>query len=204
MEIPKILFGTGQEVHQRTKRWMAKVKREMKWSEIPEDEMFLTESMAPKGSGIKVLFEINPAVGSVKAFRVYSPSRYFKSSLLAEDSIYFGEKNLLFDSMVESSWGLLCLLTVGSYIPTIKMDRGRTIRFFERFLEDFEIFLGEKHLFEAEGIAANYGKYFWRGIGTQLWSAMVGAGVPQEEFQNKLVSQFDDYDAVRLIEKYVL
>ncbi|MEL7399666.1 MAG: hypothetical protein AAFN68_03730 [Pseudomonadota bacterium] len=203
MKIPKILFGTGKEVHRPTGRWMAKVKKHGQWPTMNDNDFINTEEMFPKGSSVRVLFEIDPEVGAQAHFRAYAPSRYFKWTLGTQE-VGAMEDKLFFDGLVESTWGLLCLLPVGGYIPTPKMDRGRNLRFFERLYEDWDILLNERHLFEHQRFGQGTGTYFWNEAYTRLFPSLAKSGVPRELIQNSALKNPDDYLVPRWIEEYIL
>ncbi|MEM6268499.1 MAG: hypothetical protein AAF998_03635 [Bacteroidota bacterium] len=203
MKIPKILFGTGKEVHRPVGRWMAKIKKNGQWPRSSENDYIDTEEMFPKGSSVRVLFEINPEVGAQPHFRTYAPSRYFKWTLGTEE-VGAMEDKLFFDGLVESTWGLLCLLPVGSYIPTPKMDRGRCLRFFERLYEDWDVLLNERHLFENVWFGERTGTYFWNEPHTSLFPSLADSGVPRELVRNTDLKSADDHLVPRWMEEYIL
>ncbi|MEM1000256.1 MAG: hypothetical protein AAGN35_24600 [Bacteroidota bacterium] len=202
MKIPKILFGTGKEVHRPVGRWMAKVKKQGQWPAMNDDDFIDTEELFPEGSPVRVMFGIDPEVGAQPHVRVYSLYRYFKWSRGTDH--FRPERKLFFDGLVESTWGLLCLLPVGSYIPTPEMDRGRCLRFFERLYEDWDILLNERHLFEHVWFRERTGTYFWNEAYTKLFPSLASAGVPRELIRNSALKNPDDYIVPRWIEEYVL
>ncbi|MEM1001002.1 MAG: hypothetical protein AAGN35_28365 [Bacteroidota bacterium] len=202
MKIPKILFGTGKEVHRPAGRWMARVKKQGQWPELSDSDFVDTEEYAPQGSNIYVQFDIDPSIGLESNFRVYSPNRYFPYSRGTDK--YLPERRMFFDGLVETTWGLLCLLPKTSYIPIPKMDRGRNLRFFERLHEDWELLLNERHLFEHIWQGRKTGTYFWHNTYTQLFPALYKAGVPGEAIDNTNLQTADDYLVPRWIEKYIL
>ncbi|MEM1000444.1 MAG: hypothetical protein AAGN35_25555 [Bacteroidota bacterium] len=203
MKIPKILFGTGKEVHRPVGRWMARVKRQGQWPELSDADFIDTEEFAPYGSNIYVQFDIDPSIGLETNFRVYSPSRYFKRTL-GKPEIGRKEDRLFFDSLVESTWGLLCLLPTGSYIPTLETDPGRCLHFFERLHEDWELLLNERHLFEYVWFGKKTGTYFWNRAYTSLFPSLHEAGVPSDLFKKTNPKTADDYLVPRWIEEYIL
>ncbi|MEM6267864.1 MAG: hypothetical protein AAF998_00435 [Bacteroidota bacterium] len=202
MKIPKILFGIGKEVHRPVGRWMTKVKRDRQWPLLPEVEFVDTTETVPPGSPERVIFDIDPQIGMQNHFRVYSPARYFKFACDMEP--FQEELKLFYDGLVESTWGLLCLLPYGSYIPSLEVDRDRCVRFFERLNEDWDLFLDERHLFEHVRFSERTGTYFWNETYTKLFPALVRAGVPENVVGNTDLKTADDYQVPRWIEEYIL
>lgn len=202
MKVPKILFGTGGEVHRPVGSWMRKVKKNRQWPPLADEDYIDTEEVAPLGSSVRIIFDIDPGIGAQKHLRAYAPARYFKWTLGTGE--LRGERNIFFDGLVESTWGLLCLLPQQSYIPTPEMDRGRCLRFFERLVEDWDLILAEKHLFEKDTMGGFWPKYFWKGGNTRLFPRMWNAGVPAELINNTELKDTDDYQAIRWIEEYIL
>ncbi|MEM6273324.1 MAG: hypothetical protein AAF998_28205, partial [Bacteroidota bacterium] len=182
---------------------MAKVKRQGQWPELSDADFIDTEEIAPQGSNIYVQFDIDPSIGLETNFRVYSPSRYFERTR-GKPEIGKKDDRLFFDGLIETTWGLLCLLPKTSYIPIPKMDWGRNLRFFERLHEDWELLLNERHLFEHIWQGRKTGTYFWHNTYTQLFPALYDAGVPLEIMKSVDFKTADDYLVPRWIEEYIL
>ncbi|HHG86170.1 MAG TPA: hypothetical protein ENJ82_15580 [Bacteroidetes bacterium] len=113
-------------------------------------------------------------VGAEAHFRMYAPGRYFKF----DRGEVRRQRRYFFDGLVGSTWGLLALISCDGYVPLRKNDEERNLLFFRRLVEDWEIILNERHLFERKESAEFFGKYFWCGAESMLLPAVFEAGVP--------------------------
>ncbi len=177
----------------------------MEWPGRLDIDTIDTKIVAPRSSGIKVLFKIDPTIGGTKCFRAYGPFRYFPFDLSRDRTQFWAENNLLFDNLVGQPWGLLALLGIEGYVPRMEFDEVRSRLFFESLVENWEIFLEERHLFEQEDWQSPTPVYFWNGAHNRLWNALRDCGgVPSEILNSVPLHERDDYQAVRWINEYIL
>jgi hypothetical protein len=112
--------------------------------------------------------------------------------------------NAYFDALVDSQWGILCLLASDSILPRFSRDNSRKIQFFTNLVESFDQFESEEYLFRVPGIPFHQPHHFWNYPSTNLFSVMVEAGVPASLISEESVKQFSPQSIVEMAGKYIL
>lgn len=202
MKIPKILLGTGKEVHPKISRLMAKAKKTRVWPEFSDEEMVDTQTIPLEDGHPRILLDIDPAIGGETHFRLYAPSRYFKFSEGHEP--LWEDIRFVFDNLIRSQWGLLALLYQAAHVPTVKEDRERGLLFFQSLVEHWDSILEEKPFLANPDPPFGQGTYFWNSVGTQLWYLMAEAGVPKGLHKELRWTELTNYQAHEWIVGYIL
>jgi hypothetical protein len=202
MKIPRLFFGTGKEVHARSKRFLAKVIKEGYFPEIPDAELLDTDEIPDEIASPLVMFLADPSKSSEDHFRAYVFENY---SPVRGGEWLWQDVFTLFDGLVTSDWGLLCLIARSSYVPSRSRDAVRNRQFFERLLEAWPRFLEDRDLFYNQEMIAHGGAYFWQNAGSGLWVMLIEAGgVPGDAVDHAFETNRDDNLVPELIRKYVL
>ncbi len=111
----------------------------------------------------------------------------------------------LFDGLVKTDWGLLCLIANSTYVPRRNRDAARNRRFFERLLETWPRFVEDRDLFYDQEMIVHGGAYFWQHASSDLWVILAEAGgVPGDVLQSTFDTRKDDQLVPELIRKYAL
>jgi hypothetical protein len=202
MKIPRIFFGTGKEVHARSNRFMVKVIKQGYFPDIPESELLDIDELAIEVAKPLVMFQASPSRGSENHFRAY----VFQTYTQARGGEYLWQDIFsLFDGLVKTDWGLICLLAGSLYVPSRSRDAERNRLFFERLLEAWPRFLAQRDLFYDQRMINYGGAYFWQNASSDLWVILVEeGGVPANVAENALLNRKDDNAVPELIRKYVL
>jgi hypothetical protein len=202
MKIPRLYFGTGKEVHARAKRFNAKLIQNGDFPEFQESELMDTDELQGAFVNPLVMFLADPRKSSEHHFRAYVFSNY---SPVRIGESFWQDIFTLFDGLVKTDWGLLCLLAGTSYVPPRSRDAERNRLFFERLLDAWPRFLKERDLFFNQEMIAHGGAFFWQNAGSGLWSTLVeDGGVPGEVVTRAFETNRDDNLVPELIRKYVL
>ncbi|MEY3444836.1 MAG: hypothetical protein RLZZ519_3117 [Bacteroidota bacterium] len=202
MKIPRLFFGTGKEVHARAKRFLAKVIKQGYFPEIPDAELLDTDAIPDEIASPLVMFLADPSKGSEDHFRAYVFENYSPvrgGEWLWQDAI------TLFDGLINSDWGLVCLLAGSFNVPPRSRDAERNRLFFERLLEAWPRFLAQRKLFYNQEMIFHGGAYFWQNAGSGLWPTLVErGGVPAEVVTHAFETNRGDNLVPELIREYVL
>ncbi|MBP8073577.1 MAG: hypothetical protein KAY96_02370 [Bacteroidia bacterium] len=202
MKIPRLFFGTGKEVHARSKRFLAKVIKEGHFPEFQDSELMDTDELAGEKAQPLVMFLADPRRSSEDHFRAYVFENY---SPIRGGEWLWQDVFTIFDGLVKTDWGLLCLLAVSICVPSVSRDPQRNRLFFERLLEAWPRFLEQRDLFYDQGMINYGGAYFWQNAGSGLWPILVKAGgVPAEVVTHAFETNRDDNLVPELIRKYAL
>ena len=206
MRIPSAVFGTGSEASKKTKPIARHFTRHGQWPETIVSQMSETTETVLEYPFAKIMFHSEILARGERHFRVYA----ITDSLTSLDYFQFdgpdfpGRINLLFDSLVDSPWGILALLSKSCILPQFQIDTQRKIIFFSRLLEFWELFLDEKEMFEVPGYHQAHGLAFWNTSFTKLFPAMISSGVPRELFESRGAGIFKADEIKNWIEEYIL
>jgi hypothetical protein len=202
MKIPRIFFGTGTEVHARSKRFLANVIKNGTFPEFHESELIDTDDLVRTNAQPLVMFRADPSKSSEQHFRAYVFSNY---SPVRGGEWLWQDTFILFDGLVRTDWGLLGLLGESSFVPPRGRDAERNRLFFERLLDAWPRFLKERDLFYNEEMIVHGGAYFWQNAGSGLWPTLVETGgVPGDAVDHAFETNRGDNLVPELILKYVL
>jgi hypothetical protein len=182
---------------------MARIKKSGHWQGFGEDEMIDTDDLPKPATGPMVLFRLDPSHGAERHIRLYAPRRYFKFS--HDNDAFWKENHLVFDSLVESRWGILALLCMGAWVPKLEQDRERSLLFFQGLVDNWDAYQAERDLFYDEYWTYLAGPYFWNNASSWLWTHLVQAGgVPQTLVQGVEMKAIGDEQARDWVLEYVL
>ena len=203
MKIPKMLYGTGADVHPKAKRYVSKA---LKAGIVPsiQDKDLMDLSDLREGNYLpRVLAQPYAGMGIHAHFRAYFLSLGHPYWTLGLD--VFTTINIMFDGLVTSEWGILSILCDGTYAPRPDREPERNRLFFERLVEVWPTFIENKDVFFDPRMLRFGGGYFWQNASTDLWSIFVEkGGIPIEIIRETLAIPRDNYYVPELIHKYIL
>jgi hypothetical protein len=167
MNVPQFLLGEYRTVRLKAKRFVKDVAAGRNPSELPMVETRATD-------GLLVISRHSAYIGSAH-FQMFAPIAIGLELLLPDEM-----KLRLFDALVSSCWGTLCLLDQATGL--LLLDESRRRALLKSVLKCWPMYVHEGNRF----VPSLHGPTVLWGVPTMIQSQLCKMGVPVEEVQAPL------------------